>query len=137
MEIVEKCSFFSKPLTLPDGEDQDVRLKDGKFPEVFLNGIWSPICGHYFWNNDFGANLFCQRLTSNPTSTGHVIKRIDKPLESDGIIIGSCLRYDDWLSCSGGCNDLGIGQGCADCDAGSPASIEIKCSHGKASHQYF
>ena len=132
MEIVEKCSFFSKPLTLPDGEDQDVRLKDGKFPEVFLNGIWSPICGHYFWNNDFGANLFCQRLTSNPTSTGNVIKRTDKPLESDGIRIGGCLRYDDWLSCSGGCNDLGTGQGCADCDANSPASIEIKCSHGKA-----
>ena len=124
--------YLLEYLILLDGGYQDVRLKDGKFPEVFLNGIWSPICGHYFWNNDFGANLFCQRLTSNPTSTGNIIKRTDKPLERDGIRIGSCLRYDDWLSCSGGCNDLGIGQGCADCDAGSPASLEIKCSHGKA-----
>ena len=42
------------------------------------------------------------------------------------------MSNDTWLSCSGGCNDLGTGQGCADCDANSPASIEIKCSQGKA-----
>ena len=43
------------------------------------------------------------------------------------------MSNDTWLSCSGGCNDLGIEQGCSDnCDANSPgASIEIKCSHGK------
>ena len=113
---------------LPDA----VQFKNDKFPEVFVNGVWLPICGHWFWDNYYGAGLFCQKLTSNVHSTGKVIRRTDKPLESDGIRIGGCLRYDDWLSCSGGCNDLGIGQGCADCDAGSPASIEIKCSHGKA-----
>ena len=96
-----------------------------------LNGIWSPICGHWFWDTDFGANLFCQELTSNPASTGQVIRRTDKPLEKDAIRIGKCLSNDQWLSCSGGCNDLGTGQGCADCDANSPASIEIKCSQGK------
>ena len=71
-------------------------------------------------------------LTSNPVSTGNVITRTDKPLESDAIRIGKCLEDDQWLSCSTGCNDLGLGtgQGC-DCDAGSLASIEIKCSHGK------
>ena len=110
----------------------DVRLEDGKFPEVFLNGIWSPICGHWFWDTDFGANLFCQRLTSDPASTGQVIRRTDKLLETDGLRIGRCLEDDEWLSCSQGCNDLGTGQGCADCDANSPASIEIKCSQGKA-----
>ena len=112
----------------------DVQLKDGKFPEVFLNGIWSPICGHWFWDTDFGANLFCQELTSDPVSTGQVIRRTDKPLEKDAIRIGKCLSNDQWLSCSGGCNDLGTGQGCNDhdnCGANSPASIEIKCSQGK------
>jgi len=107
----------------------DVRLEDGKFPEVFLNGIWSPICGHWFWDTDFGANLFCQRLTSDPASTGQVFRRWDKRLEKDAIRIGKCLSNDKWLSCSGGCNDLGTGQGwCADCDANSLASIEIKCN---------
>ena len=112
----------------------DVRLEDGKFPEVFLNEIWSPICGHYFWDNNVGASLVCQKLTSNPASTGLVIRRTDKPLEKDAIRIGKCLSNDQWLSCSGGCNDLGTGQGCADCDANSPASIEIKCSQGKAGY---
>ena len=37
---------------------------EDKYPEVFWNGKWSPICGPYFWNNDFGASLFCQRLNS-------------------------------------------------------------------------
>ena len=41
------------------------------------------------------------------------------------------MSNDQWLSCSGGCNDLGTGQGCAECDANSPASIEIKCFQGK------
>ena len=113
----------------------DVRLEDGKFPEVFLNGIWSPICGHWFWDTDFGANLFCQELTSNPASTGQVIRRTDKPLEKDAIRIGNCLSNDQWLLCSGGCNDLGTGQGytnCeANCGANSPASIEIKCNIGR------
>ena len=112
------------------GIEGGVQLIDGKFPEVFLNGIWSPICGHWFWDTDFGANLFCQELTSNPASTGQVIRRTDKPLEKDAIRIGRCLSNDHWLSCSGGCNDLGTGQGCADCDVNSPASIEIKCNIG-------
>ena len=110
----------------------DVQLKDGKFPEVFLNGIWSPICGHYFWDNDVGASLFCQKLTSDPASTGQVIRRTDKPLEKDAIRIGKCLSNDQWLSCSGGYNDLAIGQhGSINCGAGQLVSIEIKCSQGK------
>ena len=112
---------------LPDS----VRFKDNRFPEVFLNGIWSPICGHWFWDNYYGAGLFCQKLTSNVHSTGKVIRRTDKPLESDGIKIGTCLIDDQWGTCSGGNNDHETGQdpGCA---AGQPASIEILCSHGKA-----
>ena len=120
-----------KTIFLPEG---GVQLKDGKFPEVFLNGTWSPICGHHFWDTDFGAQLFCQELTSNPFSNGSVIRRTDKPLEKDAIRIGKCLSNDQWLLCSGGCNDLGTGQGCNDhdnCGANHPASIEINCSQGK------
>ena len=105
---------------------QRLALRDGKFPEVLLNGKWSPICGHWFWDNNHGADLFCQKL--NPTFTsGTIIKRRDKPLESDGIRIGKCLGGDQWLRCSGGCNDLGTGNGCAQCSAGQGASVEIHC----------
>ena len=111
---------------LPDA----VQFKNDKFPEVFVNGVWLPICGHWFWDNYYGAGLFCQKLTSNVHSTGKVIRRTDKPLESDGIRIGTCLIDDKWGSCTGGYNDHETGQdpGCA---AGQPASIEIMCSHGK------
>ena len=45
---------------LIDLEDSgSVRLVEEKFPEVFWNGVWTPICGHWFWNNDYGADLFC------------------------------------------------------------------------------
>ena len=129
-----KCTTLTLSFVSGNNVRGDVRLEDGKFPEVFLNGIWSPICGHWFWDTDFGANLFCQRLTSDPASTGHVIRRTDKPLEKDAIRIGRCLSNDEWLSCSGGCNDLGTGKGCNNgyCSANSPASIEIKCNQGKA-----
>jgi len=104
-----------------------VQLRNGKYPEVFLNGIWSPICGHWFWNTNFGANLFCQELTSNPASTGQVIRR-KYAFGKDAIRIGRCESNDQWLSCTGGCNDLGTGKGCADCRKGQKASIEIKCN---------
>ena len=39
-----------------------VRLGDMDIAEVFFNHQWVPICGHWFWDNDEGANLFCQEL---------------------------------------------------------------------------
>ena len=103
-----------------------VQLKDGKFPEVFWNGNWAPICGHWFWNNNHGATLFCQKLDSSFTS-GIVTRREDKPLESDGLRIGECREQDHWLSCSGGGNKLDNPSCGGGCCAGSEASIEIKC----------
>ena len=109
-----------------------VRLKENKYPEVFLNGIWSPICGYNFWDFDSAANLFCKKLTSNPDATGTVKRRTDKPLENDAIRVGFCLDSDPWLSfplsCSGGNNNFETDKGC---EAGQPASMEIECSDGK------
>ena len=110
-----------------------VRLKENKYPEVFLNGVWSPICGYNFWDFDSAANLFCKKLTSNPDATGTVKRRTDKPLESDAIRVGFCLDSDPWLSfplsCSGGNNYFETDKGC---EAGQPASMEIECTYGKA-----
>merc|ERR1712079_1001453 len=33
-------------------------------PEVYINGNYRPICGHFFWDNDNGADLFCKQLNS-------------------------------------------------------------------------
>ena len=110
-----------------------VRLKEGIFPEVFLYGKWSPICGYQFWDFDSAPSLFCKKLTSNPDATGTITRRTDLPLENDAIRVGFCLNSDPWisfpLSCSGGGNTFETSQGCK---AGQPASMEIKCSEGKA-----
>ena len=47
----------------------------------------------------------------------------------DGIRIGECKSQDKWLSCTGGCNDLGTGYGwgCGNCEVGQAAAVEIKC----------
>ena len=100
-----------------------VRLKEGKFPEVFWNGKWVPICGHNFWDSNYGGNLFCQKLNSSLFTSG-IVTRSNKPLEIDGLRIGKCLAQDDWLSCTGGGNFLkeeGL------CVAGDVASVEIEC----------
>ena len=55
---------WAEDLLRANSEDGNVRLIEDKYPEVFWNGKWSPICGPYFWDNDFGASLFCQRLNS-------------------------------------------------------------------------
>ena len=35
----------------------DVMIGNDNVPMVYLNDTWSPICGHYFWNDD----NFCQQ----------------------------------------------------------------------------
>ena len=109
-------------------------MVDGKYPEVLLHGTWSPICGNYFWDNNHGATLFCQKL-SPEFKSGTMIRRYDKPLESDGIRIGKCFSDDHWPECTGGCNDFETGKSCfqnsdAICTSGNEVSVEIQCSKG-------
>ena len=57
--------------------DGNVRLKDGKYPEISIDGMWSPICGIWFWESNIGAKLFCRKL--NPKYVyGTVVKRVGK-----------------------------------------------------------
>ena len=110
----------------PSGE---VILREGKYPEIWINGKWSPICGHYFWNNPYGATLFCQKLSSEYTSGK--VKNTGLPLASDGVRVGECLSQDKSLSsCTGGCSDypeVGGQCGGGNCSAGQAATIEIEC----------
>ena len=61
-EKIGSSSMLQKT-KLSDDENGSVRLVGQKFPEVFWDGIWTPICGYWFWNNDNGADLFCFRIT--------------------------------------------------------------------------
>ena len=104
---------------------------------MYWNEQWTPICGHYFWDNNVGANLFCQELgfSSGVVSSGTGIYS-SRRLESDAIRIGKCAANDKWLKCTGGCNDLATGGHCsnnpyAKCSAGELAGITIECLASK------
>ena len=80
---------------------------------------------------DLPAKRYFQTLVFN---IGIVSKVPGKPLASDAIRVGKCQNDTidtQWLQCTGACNDLGKGNGCAMCGAGELASIEIECSQSE------
>ena len=94
--------------------------------EVTFNRQWVPICGHWFWNNDIGASLFCQKLGFE---SGNIKNRLTLP--SDGLTIGQCNKGDKWLECSyKDCHKLQIGGTCnngGSCSKGQKAAVSIDC----------
>ena len=99
-------------------------------PEAYFGGQWSPICGHYFWDNHSGANIFCQKLGFE---SGVVAKK-GLVLSKNALRVGKCKSNDDELfNCrTWECNDYVVGGYCsnnhhAKCYAGEPAGIKVKC----------
>merc|ERR1712180_299941 len=92
-------------------------------PELYNNGIWSPICGHWFWDNQKGANLFCQELIGK-LSTGIITSaRNTLPLASNGFNVGRCNENDESiLACTGSKSPN------HDCATGKKAGIIISCT---------
>ena len=104
---------------------------------IFWNKTWSPICGHYFWDNPFGATKFCEQLGCY--SGGEVLPnnygKHSTPANYtvDAFRFGACRENDNWGKCTGGCNDDQNGGSCykdssANCKAGQPVAINITCS---------
>jgi hypothetical protein len=108
-----------------------VRLNNNDLAEIYQNGKWIPICGHWFWNNNKGATLFCQQLgyTIGIVKQESIARQV--PLPDDGFRIGECETNDIWGQCTGGCNDHTIGgTHCSDCRSGAMAGLRIECSNG-------
>ena len=102
-------------------------------PFVFWDKQWVPLCGHFFWDNDDGATLFCKKLGYN---SGTVIPQSGQKYSVDSFRIGVCKEGDSWLSCSGGRNDYKIGGSfdtypSAKCDVLANVKIHIKCRGGE------
>ena len=94
---------------------------------MFWNDKLSPICGNWFWNNQIGATLFCQKLgyTSGTQSGRSLAGVLD---ERAAINIGQCDNGDTLEACTGGCNDYKrADDGCARCGVGNKAKITIEC----------
>ena len=107
-----------------------VRLGENQIAEVLFNDQWVPICGHYFWNNDFGYNLFCEQKGFKSGKKAHTI-----PLNADGLRIGTCNDGDTFLNCSAARNNkMVVGDAEWQCISGQNAGIVIDC---KGKNQLF
>ena len=120
--------------------DGDVRLASDNTPMFYSNGTFRPICGHWFWDNEYGADLFCRKL-------GFTTSHLDKlgrseSYTTDSVNVGMCKVDDtDVASCTGFCNSYKVGSVCHgqdsySCRAGKAVRIKITCSGGsfKKSH---
>ena len=115
---------------LLDCLDGDVKIDEDGIPMIYWKSSWAPICGHYFWNNQIGANKFCNKMGYDH---GLISGKEEREFyEVDAFKLGQCKSDDAWLRCSGGCNDNNIGAHCQDdvntnCSAGQPVKFNITC----------
>ena len=113
----------------------DVKLEADGTPLTFWDYHWIPICGHYFWDNQDGAKLFCKKMGYH---SGTVSKVSGQKYDVESFRIGKCYEGDTWESCSGGCNDYEAGGECsnngyfggAHCDKDQEVKIAIECIGG-------
>ena len=92
-----------------------------------------PICGHYFWDNHYGAMLFCEKMGYKSGKVSG--KGAGQKYFQDSFKIGKCNDGDKWENCSGGCNEYESGGKCDEswsgyCTKGQEVKITIECSGG-------
>ena len=134
--IIYKHYLFTGPC-----QAGDVWLKKDGTPFLFWNDKWSPICGHWFWNNQNGALAFCKKL-GYPSG---ILSRTKKTYDEDAIRIGKCRNGEELTACSEGCNEYKTGKGCANCAIGEKVGVSITCageieryaSCGNKDNQYY
>ena len=104
--------------------DGNARLDSDGVPYFFWGGEWSPICGHYFWDNQEGAKAFCQELGFQ----GGKFNRANSAYSQDAIEIGKCAAGQTIDSCTSGSNQYKLTGWCK---AGHTVKITIACEGNK------
>ena len=122
-------------------KDQNSK-KDGlKGKEEHNGGMWWPICGQFFSENNHGANLFCRQLNSQYTGGSVVLTQYQaqddekSTIPMDSFMVGKCNEKDRSLQrCSDRCNLRDLGGNCENqsCTAGKGKRVKIQC-HGRTS----
>ena len=78
-------------------------------PYIYWDLKWHPICGHYFWDNNVGATLICNKIGYD---SGVVSRVYGETYSADSFKIGMCNIHDNLSNCSGNCNDYRVGDYC-------------------------
>ena len=97
-------------------------------PYFCTEGKFSPICGHGFWNNRYGADAFCQALgfTGGTLSKdGRKIRKKKQGIyEQDAFMIGTCKSLDAIDKCAGGHNTYSF---VPNCRVGNNVKVFVTC----------
>ena len=85
-----------------DSNGQPVSALDTSLtPEIFYDGQWYPICGHYFWDgNTNAATTLCKQLgfaSGTPTKT-------ETKNSKNAMPVGRCNENEPLTACTGGGN---------------------------------
>ena len=92
---------------------------------MLFQGNYYPICGHQFWNGNFGAQTICQTLGFGD---GEVI-RTGKTYDVDALPVGECKSGEALDACTGGGNDFGnFDEGNGRCKQGNEVGVEVVCT---------
>ena len=119
--------------TLYGGVNREPVLASTKAtPEIFFDGQWYPVCGHYFWDgSNNAATTLCQKLgfsSGAPTATRAVHSKHVMPL-------GLCKANEPLTSCTAGGNEWGnlnstLYAETDYCHAGKAVGVTVTCTGG-------
>ena len=102
----------------------NAKLDADNIPHLFYGGKWSPICGHYFWNNQDGAKAFCQELGYTNGRLSEYDEYGEGKYDQDAIEVGQCRSGESINSCTSSNNKY---KKTGWCKKGKEVKITISC----------
>ena len=93
-------------------------------PEVLFQGNYYPICGHYFWDNDFGAQTVCEALGFKHGQ----VRVTGTSYNKDAMPVGKCNSGESLDKCTAGGNAFGnLDTNNGWCNKGQEIGVEVAC----------
>ena len=121
---------------LPGLGDTHFKLADlngnqpGEYPWVlYSDGEFHPICGHWFWNDEVGADTFCRNLGYQSGVRDPQYNDNKAIFSTNAVPVGNCNVDEDLDACTGGgnvWNDMNTENNY--CHAGKSVGMKVKCS---------
>lgn len=99
---------------------------------IYVSGVWRPLCGHWFWDNDKGANTACRSMGYDSGTVSGTAKTVSSVnIAVDAWWPGKCGTDEPIGSCTRGTNTdsdsvrntVGTGK----CGAGTSSVVKISC----------
>jgi len=91
-----KLYVARKPGTCANGHVKMDAYPTGQ-PYLHYNGKWNPICGHYFWDTDYGCSAVCASLGYSYSGTRTHSREV---LTVPSIEVGKCNQNEGILGCT-------------------------------------